>query len=945
MKFPKIPWKNLFSLVVLFGLMFSASRPTTQVDAQARTITAPQPITIRPVKVGVSLPHTPVKAPADAALVQSVDPAAVEGSMPTPIFTLDGLANVDNMQPVGTQQLVIVPDTNGDIGPSHYIQAVNNLYRVYSPSTGQILEWYRAISSLFEGFGGLCENNDEGSPIVLYDHLADRWVISQMARNTVAPNFEYHQCIAISSSPDPVSGSWFLYDFQVITSSANLYTSPKLAVWTNGYYMTLDQWKYNNGTWSSAGQGVAVLEREKMLLGQNARMIYFDLFNSNPELHNMVPADLDGFPPPADTPGYFLQIDDDGRGAEADQISLWQLDVNWNNEFAAWGPLGKLAVSNFDSKFTCNSTTYTYNCIPQPGATSDQYLDVISDRLMYRVQYRYQGDDEHLILNHTVDSGVDQASIRWYHLKTDINDAWQVFEFGTHSPDSNHHWLGSAAMDASGNIAVGYSVSSTSVFPSIRYAGRLSTDAAGSLAQGEVTVVNGTGIQQDAASRWGNYSSMTVDPTDQCTFWYTNQYVKTTGLQPWETKISKFNFGAGSCATPPASTISGTVYDSLTHEIIPYATVVTSTGYMTQTGADGIYTLIGLPTDEVLVTASSIGFVPSSQLATPPATSVDFFLSRSEDDYDGALVIPGIPYQHIADTTIATSALDDPLVTACGLGAGSATLWYKYTAPANQPVYIDTYGTDYDTFIAVWTGLRGNLTPVICNNNAGGGTQSSLTLSAVEETTYYIEVGQANTNPDPGGNLMFHITTFQDIQGNHWAWRFIEGLYAAKVTGGCNTSPLQYCPTTSVTRDQMSIFLLRAKYGSEYTPPAVGASTGFTDVPVDYWAAAWIKQLAAEGITGGCGDGVYCPTTPVTRDQMAVFLLRAKYGSSFVPEAAIGVFDDVPINYWAASWIEKLAEDGITGGCGGEYYCPGTVVTRDQMAIFLDKTFDIPLLP
>jgi hypothetical protein len=143
----------------------------------------------------------------------------------------------------------------------------------------------------------------------------------------------------------------------------------------------------------------------------------------------------------------------------------------------------------------------------------------------------------------------------------------------------------------------------------------------------------------------------------------------------------------------------------------------------------------------------------------------------------------------------------------------------------------------------------------------------------------------------------------------------------------------------------MAVFLLRAKYGSTYEPPPVDGSTGFSDVPPTYWAAAWIKQLAAESITGGCGTGVYCPLKPVTREQMAVFLLRAKYGSAFVPADAVGVFADVPISSPFASWIEKLAEDGITGGCGGENYCPKTAVTRAQMAVFLDKAFDIPLLP
>ena len=141
----------------------------------------------------------------------------------------------------------------------------------------------------------------------------------------------------------------------------------------------------------------------------------------------------------------------------------------------------------------------------------------------------------------------------------------------------------------------------------------------------------------------------------------------------------------------------------------------------------------------------------------------------------------------------------------------------------------------------------------------------------------------------------------------------------------------------------MAVFLLKGMHGSSYAPPAVGASTGFTDVATDYWAAAWIKQLAAEGITGGCGTGVYCPDATVTRAQMAIFLLRAKYGLSYSPPAAIGGFTDVPVGYWADKWIEQLAVEGITGGCGAGIYCPDSSVTRAQMAVFLQRTFNLPL--
>ncbi len=192
-------------------------------------------------------------------------------------------------------------------------------------------------------------------------------------------------------------------------------------------------------------------------------------------------------------------------------------------------------------------------------------------------------------------------------------------------------------------------------------------------------------------------------------------------------------------------------------------------------------------------------------------------------------------------------------------------------------------------------------------------------------------------------NDRIDTATFADVPTSYWSWRYIESIYTAGVTGGCGTSPRIYCPLEPVTRAQMAIFILRGIHGSAYAPPpATGAV--FTDVSDSYWAAAWIEQLAAEGITGGCASGTYCPDAVVTRDQMAVFLLRAKHGTAYTPPTATGTaFTDIPDSYWAAAWIEQLAAEGITGGCGGGNYCPTNPVTRDQMAVFLQKTFNLPL--
>jgi hypothetical protein len=194
----------------------------------------------------------------------------------------------------------------------------------------------------------------------------------------------------------------------------------------------------------------------------------------------------------------------------------------------------------------------------------------------------------------------------------------------------------------------------------------------------------------------------------------------------------------------------------------------------------------------------------------------------------------------------------------------------------------------------------------------------------------------------PWLNVQYHrwSTIFSDVLADHWASSYILRLYNAGITSGCLASPLSYCPEDNVTRAQMAVFLLVAEHGTGYTPPL---ATGlFNDVPADNGFAKWIEQLSTEGITGGCGNGNYCPNAPVTREQMAVFLLVAEHGTGYIPPAATGIFSDVPADDPFAPWIERLAAEGITSGCSGGRFCPQTPVTRAQMAVFLVATFNLP---
>jgi len=316
--------------------------------------------------------------------------------------------------------------------------------------------------------------------------------------------------------------------------------------------------------------------------------------------------------------------------------------------------------------------------------------------------------------------------------------------------------------------------------------------------------------------------------------------------------------------------------------------------------------------------------------------------SHTNDDYDDAFIVSAVPYSTSQNTTIATTASDDPSVS-CGsfTGQGCHSVWYQYTPQQNGLLNISAASSSYDPVVALWTGKRGSLELVTCDYE---NKTSAIQAPVLADILYIIEILSQDTGSCGETNVSVSLTTpiFSDVPQNYWARRFIEALYYSKITSGCAASPLKYCPDNYVTRSQMAIFLERGMRGSGYVPPL---ATGiFTDVDVSYWAAGWIEQLYNDGITRGCSNNPlkYCPNNAVTREQMAIFLLRAMYGENYVPPPATGsVFLDVNDDLWSAAWIEQLAAEGITGGCGEGYYCPGNPVTRAQMAVFLIRSFNL----
>lgn len=442
------------------------------------------------------------------------------GAVPAPLVNFDGVSNRNGVLP---------PDTNGDVGPKHYVQWVNLSLAIYSKAG--VLQ-YGPVNgnTVFAGFGGPCQTENDGDPIVLYDEAADRWMLSQFA----LPNYPagpFYQCIAVSTSPDP-TGPYHRYQFPF--SKMNDY--PKFGVWPDGYYFAINQFAAGSGTW--AGQGVAVFERDKMLAGQTARMIYFDMA-SDGSLGGMLPSDLDGQAPPPGSPNSFMQFDD-----SPDRLQVWEFHADWENTAnATFTRTALLTTSAFDPAMC----SYSRSCIPQPGTSAK--LDAISDRLMYRLQYRHFGGHEAWVVNHTVDvDGTDRAGVRWYEVRK-AGGSFSIFQQGTYSPDPVGRWMASAAMDSAGNIALAFNTSGSAVYPSVRYTGRLAGDPQGLMTQDEADIVTGSGSQRSTSSRWGDYSMLAVDPSDGCTFWATLEYQQVTSTAPWRTRIAAFKFP--SCGSSP----------------------------------------------------------------------------------------------------------------------------------------------------------------------------------------------------------------------------------------------------------------------------------------------------------------------------------------------------------------------------------------------------------
>jgi len=550
--------RNHFRLLFLFGLAVVVLRaPASLGQGEAKVVVVPATKHAIAPPLGQIAPISPqfatsgsaadddddvvrlrgprVAGPVQDSVLQSSPDATLPSSLPTNagvniLGVGTGFPHIP--VPVGTN----IPDSNGAAGATQFVQIVNDSFAVFNKSNGSLAYGPAHGNTLWQALGGGCAANPNLDEIAQYDKLANRWVMFMPAFGTPA-----YLCIAVSTTSDATSGAWNLYSFQPPVNTTLCHCRmmtdyPKLGVWPDGYYLSFNMiW---NGNYE--GVGACVFDRNSMLNGSAATMQCF--LKTGTSYGSILPADLDGAtPPPTGSPEYFLNFDGNDQS-----LDLWQFHVNWttpsNSTFT--GPTS-IPVAAFTE--ACGETVVEFNystgdCVPQAGTSIT--LDSYGDRIMYRLAYRNFGTHQSLVTNHTVTLGTNgsQTGIRWYELQN-TGSGFGLYQQGTYAPDSAYRWMGSIAMDKAGDMALGYSVSSSSMSPSIRYTGRVPTDALGTM-EGENDVLSAAGITPGSRTnnyRWADYGSMAVDPTDDCTFWYTTEYMPANGGN-WSTRIASFSF-------------------------------------------------------------------------------------------------------------------------------------------------------------------------------------------------------------------------------------------------------------------------------------------------------------------------------------------------------------------------------------------------------------------
>jgi hypothetical protein len=526
---------------------FDVSRPLTELAALTSDVAEEDAKHYEELPLPESrIPRSDVRDPVTQVAPSAADFDAQGAAAPTTGFNFLGIVGNGSYP----------PDNNGAAGNDQYVETVNTRYQVWALNRGNntvtSLVGPANINTLWSGFaGGNCATRNDGDPIVFYDKLAQRWVITQFT--TASP---YHQCVAISTTPN-AAGTYFRYAFAVPNNHFGDY--PHYGLWSDAYYVMAHHFTSSSGG-SFVGGAFGAMDRTKMLAGDPTATWQVIV---DPQEGGHMPADLDGHaPPPGGAPGIFTSLHSDG-------MYLYRMKVDFANSANTSRSLqAKMPVA--PASAACNGG----NCIPQPGSTAT--LDSLADRLMFRLAYRNFLDHESLVVSHSVDPGISGvvSGVRWYDFRISgqpdsvCSTFPCTYQQGTVAdvPNGRSRWMPSISMDGAENVLVGYSTTGKvngSENHSIRYTGRAKGDPLGTMTAPEVTVINGTRNATNNATtpgRWGDYTSMVIDPADDCTFWFVNQFYSSanTGNGNWRTQVASSRFpdgnGVGQCQATTCTT-------------------------------------------------------------------------------------------------------------------------------------------------------------------------------------------------------------------------------------------------------------------------------------------------------------------------------------------------------------------------------------------------------
>ncbi len=722
----RMPFVGFCSLIPLIALFVLAAMFVTPAHALAQTATPPvilgpysSDTAIMPSSLdvdlrtlpGVNVTSSPTVLPLKRNPNVSSQPAAAAPAQPDQIDSpaampsaSSSFAGLDFSHYGGGWP----PDTNGDVGPVYYIQMVNTAVGIFNKTTGSLAAAF-TMNSFFNGTGGLCDANNMGDPVVVYDAQTDRWLVSDFAfatnssGNAIPP---YYECIAVSKTGDPLTGGWWRYAYAVGTINSATYMNdyPKFAVWPDAIYMSANMFP-DVATTAWGMVRVWALDKSRLYAGLSLSEVHFDLPSA---YFTLLPAMWHGQLPPAGSPEYFTSI------AAPNSLYLWKLKVDFNTP----------GNSTFTGPTTLAVNSFTANATLAPQLNSTEQVDLLNDRLMMQVQYRRIGSIESLWATHTVDAG-GTTGIRWYEVRNP-NGAPSIYQQGTFAPDTAFRFMPSLAVDQTGNMAVGYSVASSSMYPAIRYAGRLMTDTLGTLGRGESTLIAGTGSQSGGYNRWGDYSAMSIDPLDDCTFWYTNEYYATTGSN-WQTRIGSFRYPeCVNTSNNPAYIISGTVRDAARGA--PLSATLTIAGYyggsVSTNPTTGFYS-VSLPISVTYVfnvSAVVNGYQQATRVVGPlsgPGTQ------------DFALSVDPVTCNAPGYVSIGGFAVNFDSITAPGLPTGWISNVITYTTGA-LPSWFTNVGTRFPAGVAAHSAPN---VALFNSYNAASGSAARLARSIPVDMT------------------------------------------------------------------------------------------------------------------------------------------------------------------------------------------------------------------